>query len=168
MVYINDTAEHLQSLTRLFVDDSSLFYSAAHIDDIVGMINHGLQLLSNWARQWLVTFNPLNTEAVFITLKSLISYHNLFFDNISSSFVDSHNHLGVTFSNTGQWHAHIENIVISAAIVLGIIRKLKYSISRNALNQMYMTYLSQMVEYASVVWAGCFEQDSQTLQKNPK
>ena len=44
------------------------FYSAAHICDIVGIINHGLQSLSNWARQWLVTFNPLNTEAVLITL----------------------------------------------------------------------------------------------------
>ena len=28
-VYINDIAEHLLSLTRLFADDSSLFYSAA-------------------------------------------------------------------------------------------------------------------------------------------
>ena len=41
------------------------FYSAAHIDDIAGIINHDMQLLSNWARQWLVTFNPLKTEAVF-------------------------------------------------------------------------------------------------------
>ena len=59
LVYINDIAEHLLSLTRLFADDSSLFYSAAHIDDIAGIINHDMQLLSNWARQWLVTFNPL-------------------------------------------------------------------------------------------------------------
>ena len=35
LVYINDIAEHLPSLTRLFADDSSLFYSAAHIDDIL-------------------------------------------------------------------------------------------------------------------------------------
>ena len=54
LVYINDIAEHLLSLTRLFADDSSLFYSAAHIDDIAGIINHDMQLLSNWARQWLV------------------------------------------------------------------------------------------------------------------
>ena len=33
LVYINDKAEYL-NLTRLFADDSSLFYSAAHIDDI--------------------------------------------------------------------------------------------------------------------------------------
>ena len=68
LVYINDIVEHLLSLTRLFADDSSLFYSAAHIDNIAGIINHNMQLLSNWARQWLVTFNPLKTEAVLFTL----------------------------------------------------------------------------------------------------
>ena len=71
LVYINDIAKHLLSLTRLFADDSSLFYSAAHIDDIAGIINHDLQLLTNWAKQWLVTFNPLKTEAVLFTLKKL-------------------------------------------------------------------------------------------------
>ena len=78
LVYINDIAKHLLSLTRLFADDSSPFYSAAHIADIAGIINHDLQLLANWAKQWLVTFNPLKTEAVLFTLKMLISIHNLF------------------------------------------------------------------------------------------
>ena len=39
--------------------------------------------------------------------------------------------------------------------------KHKCSISRNALNQMYMSYLLPIVEYASVVWDGCSEQNSQ-------
>ena len=30
---------------------------------------------------------------------------------------------------------------------------------------MYMSFLLPVVEYASVVWDGCSEQDSQTLQK---
>ena len=33
LVYINDIAKHLFSLTRLFADDSSLFYAAAHTAD---------------------------------------------------------------------------------------------------------------------------------------
>ena len=90
LVYINDIAEHLLSLTRLFADDSSLFYSAAHIDDIAGIINHDMQLLSNWARQWLVTFNPLKTEAVLFTLKKVNILPQLVFDNIPINFVDSH------------------------------------------------------------------------------
>ena len=69
LVYINDIANTF-SLTRLFSDDSSLLYAAAHIADIAGIINNDLQLLTSWARQWLVTFNPLKTEAVLFTLKN--------------------------------------------------------------------------------------------------
>ena len=54
LVYINDIAKQLLSLTRLFADDSSLFYAAANIADIAGIINHDLQLLSNWAKQWYI------------------------------------------------------------------------------------------------------------------
>ena len=54
LVYINDIAKQLLSLTRLFADDCSLFYAAANIADIAGIINHDLQLVSNWAKQWLI------------------------------------------------------------------------------------------------------------------
>ena len=124
-----------------------------------------MQLLSNWARQWLVTFNPLKTEAVLFTLKKINILPHFIFDNIPINFVDSHNHLGVTFSSTGQWHSHIENIVLSATKILGIIWKLKYSLIRNGLNQIYMSFLLPIVEYVSFVWDGCSKQDTQTLQK---
>ena len=72
LVYIIDIAEHFLSLTRLFADDNSFFYSAVHIDDIACIINHGMQLLSYWARQCLVAFNPLKNEneAVLFTHKN--------------------------------------------------------------------------------------------------
>ena len=69
-MHINDIAKHLLSLTRLFANDSSLFYGAAGIADFGGIINHDLQLLASWTRQWLVTFKPLKTEAVLFTLKN--------------------------------------------------------------------------------------------------
>ena len=100
-----------------------------------------MQLLSNWARQWLVTFNPLKTEVVLFTRIKINILLQLIFHNIPINFVDTHKHLGVTFSSTGQWHSHIEHIVLSAPKILGIMRKLKYSISRNALNQMYVSFL---------------------------
>ena len=119
-----------------------------------------MQLLSNWARQWLVTFNPLKTEAVLFTLKKINILPHFIFDNSPINFVDSHKHLGVnTLSITGQRHSQSENIVLSATKILGIMRKLKYSISRNAFNQMYTSFLLPVTEYASVVWDICSEQD---------
>ena len=52
LVYINNIAEFLVSLTRLFADDSALLYSET---------NHDLRMLA-WAAQWLINFNPLKLK----------------------------------------------------------------------------------------------------------
>ena len=68
---MNGISESLLSLTRLCADDSSLFYSATNIIDIEGIINHDLRILVRWAAQWLINFNPLKTEAIIFTLKTI-------------------------------------------------------------------------------------------------
>ena len=112
LVYINDIAKQLLSLTRLFADDSSLFYAATRLSDIAGIINHDLIMLSNWAIQWLAKFNPLKTEAVHFTLKYFEAFPQLIFDNTPIKFVEDHKHLGITFSQNGQWHTHIDRLQI--------------------------------------------------------
>ena len=91
------------------------------------------QLLTNWARQWLVTFDPLKAEAVLFTLKKLdflpqlvlIIFQLVLYLIVSipdlcnlTYFVDNHKYLGITLSSTGQGHSHFENIVISATKLL--------------------------------------------------
>lgn len=165
LVYVNDIADSLLSLTRLFADDSSLFYSATSLDDIQGIINHDLRVLSEWAKQWLVTFNPKKTEAILFTLRNPDFMPLLIFDGTNIKFVENHKHLGLTFSHNGQWTEHIRNIKVSAAKLLGIMRKLKFSFSRSALNQIYMSYLLPILEYGSVVWDGCTLQNTDILDK---
>ena len=125
-------------MTRLFADDSSLFCSASNLEDIEGIINHDLRMLVTWANQWLVKFNPLKTEAILFTLKLFENFPNLIFDGTQIQLVDDHKHLGLTLSKDGKWHSHIENIINSAAKVIGIMRKLKITLNRIALNQIYM------------------------------
>ena len=113
LVYVNDITENFLSLTRLFADDSSLF-SATNIQDYEGILNHDLAVISAWAKQWLVTFNPSKTEAVQFSLRQNNPTPSLFFENTLIEFVESHKHLGVTFSSNGNWHTHIENILKSS------------------------------------------------------
>ena len=115
MVYVNDISESLLSLTRLYADDSSLFYSATNLNDIEGIINHDLRILVNWAAQWLINFNPLKTEAILFTLKLLEQLPHITFDGTPIKFVTEHKHLGITLSNNGQWHSHIDNIISNAS-----------------------------------------------------
>ena len=89
----------------------------------------------------------------------------VFFDGIPINFVTDHKHLGLTLNNKGRWGKHIENIVTSASKIIGIMRKLKYSFSRQALNQIYMSYVLPILEYSSIVWNNCTVYEAETLEK---
>ena len=102
ILHINDIAESLLSLTRLFADDSSLLYSAATIKDIVGIINHDLRMLVSWAAQWLINFYPLKTEVMLFTSRLTESLPNIIFHGTPIKFVTVHKHLGLTFCSNGK------------------------------------------------------------------
>ena len=89
----------------------------------------------------------------------------LMFDGVYINFVDQHKHLGVTLTENGKWHNHIENILASASKVIGVMRKLKYTFSRIALNQIYLSYARPILEYSSVVWDNCTLDQANSLEK---
>ena len=163
--YVNDISDRLLSLTRLFAGYSSLFYSASSIQDMEGIINYDLRILCNWAAQWLIKFNPLKTVAELFMLKHVYSFPHLVFENTQIEFVENHKHLGLTLSNTGKWNCHIENIAKTSSNILGIMKKLKYTLSRAALNQIYISYVLPVLEYSSVVWDDCSDYNTNTLEK---
>jgi hypothetical protein len=47
---------------RLFADDTSLSYSGQNLDLMQIEINNDLQILDQWAKTWLVDFNPKKTK----------------------------------------------------------------------------------------------------------
>ena len=155
LVYVNDIADQLLSLARLFADDKSLFFSCSNLNDIECILNHELRIISAWAKQWLVNVNPNKTIAMLFALLKPETVPRLMFDGVYINFVDQHKHLGVTLTENGKWHNHIENILASASKVIGVMRKLKYTFSRIALNQIYISYARPILEYSSVVWNNC-------------
>ncbi len=161
MIYVNDIAESLVSITRLFADDSSLAVSNSDSAVIESNINSDLDTVDKWSKQWLVKFNPNKTEVVFFSLSNQIR-PSLVFNGTQLNFCEHHKHLGVTFSEDGSWHEHIKNLTASASKVLGSMRLIKFKVKRKSLNQIYISYLRPIIEYASIVWDNCtiFEKDS--------
>ena len=152
-------------MTSLFADDCTLFYFATSIHDIEGIINFDFQVLVNWTKQRLINFNPSTTEAILFTLKQLEQFPNLVYNSTLIQFVKDRKHLGLTLSNNGQWHKHIENILTSAARIIGVMRKIKCTLTRVPLNQIYFSFVLLILEYSSTAWDGCSQQDSITLDR---
>ena len=45
------------------------------------------------------------------------------------------------------------------------MQKLKYRFSQQALNQIYVSYIRPLLDYSSIVWEGCSEQDKTALER---
>ena len=84
------------------------------------------------------------------------------FENTQIEFLENHKHFGLTLSNTGKWNCHIDSIAKASLKILEIMRKLKFTLSRAALNQIYSSYV---LEYSYVVWDGCSDYNTNTLEK---
>ena len=111
----------------------------------------------------LVFTLKLYTLPILFTLKHFTNLPHIILGGIPIKFVSDHKHLGLTLSYKGQWHKHIENIVVSASKVIGIMRKLKYTFHRVALNQIYILYILPILEYSGVIWDNDTMQDTSTF-----
>ena len=153
LIYVNDIADSLLSLTSLY----ALYYSATSLFDIESIVNHDLMIVSQRAKQWLVGFNPDKTEAVIFSTRKDVDKPSLFFGNTKIKIVDEHKHLGSTLSSTGQWKDHINNNLEAASKILQIMRRLQFTLTRAALNHIYLSYVRPIPENSSVAWnAGLF------------
>jgi hypothetical protein len=104
-------------------------------------INNYLQILDQWAKTWLVDFNPKKNKALIISNNSNIPELNIRFNDESIELVDNHKQLGVTFVSDGNWTVHIENKARSALKQVNVLRKLKCILSKQALSNIYLTFI---------------------------
>ena len=58
LIYISNLPNGLKSKCKLFADDTSLFSVVHDISTSASDINNDLTLISNWAFQWKMSFNP--------------------------------------------------------------------------------------------------------------
>ena len=169
LVYINDIASQVNSNIRLFADDTSLYLVIDHPNNIAisaNSLNEDILKISQWASQWLVTFNPNKSESMLISRKQHGHLHPpLYMDNQVITDVQNHKHLGVFLSNDCTWHTHIDYIKAKTWPKINIMRKLLYHIDRKSLETIFLTFIRPLLEYADVIWDNCTEYEKTELDK---
>ena len=62
LIYINDLPNKLKSNAKLFADDTSLFTIVKDENKSANVLNNDLSLISEWAFNWKMLFNPDPTK----------------------------------------------------------------------------------------------------------
>ena len=81
--------------------------------------------------------------------------------------VTGYQHLGVILSSNLSWneHIHVHDICLKASERLDILRALKYKLSRQALELIYLSFIHPIIEYGDVLFDGCGEINNAKLNK---
>ena len=80
------------------------------------------------------------------------------------SEVQSHRHLGVTFSHDLSCTSHMDEVCLKAMKQLDIIHRFKFKLARKDLERFYISFVLPIIEYGDALWDGANHLD--TRQEN--
>ena len=110
LIYINNIADNMIGLWRLFVDDTSISESCYDINTLLKLVKIDLKNKSVLSKMWLVNLNQ--TKLKLSTL--IFKWHpTVLFavDDKGIAPVEYHKHLGVVLSTDCKWSVHINYII---------------------------------------------------------
>ena len=165
LIYINDLPDNLESVVKLFADDTSTYLSLEDVDQRSFILNSDLTKITEWAKKWKVDFNPTKTELMTLSTKTLPRTLPIKFDNTTLTETNKHKHLGVILQNDCKWNFHIQSIISKVRLHIACFKSLKYRLSRKALEIIYKTCILPHFDYADVLWDNCTLALSEELEQ---
>ena len=129
----------MKSSVNFFADDTSLFSIVQDPQTSASDINHDLGLISNWAHQWKMCFNPDPTkpaEEVLFSQKIIKPVHPpIYFNGTEVKRVSEHKHLGLILDSKLTFVKHINEKISVARKWIGVIKHARLKLNRLKLNR---------------------------------
>ena len=156
----------------MFADDTSLFSIAYDINASSNDLNNDLKIISDWAHQWKMSFNPdpakQAQEVIFSRKKIKPSHPEIFFNNSPVFQSSSQKHLGMILDSKLNFLEHLQNVTNKINKTIGLLRKLRHSISRSALLTIYKSSIRPHLDYGDIAYDQAynesFHQKLETIQ----
>ena len=156
LVYINDLTEDLRCNVKLFADDTSLFTVVHDPNAAADDMNRDLELISQWAQNWRMSFNPdpqkQAVELIFSKKRIEIDHPVIFFNNIPVKKVTEHKHLGITLDSKLSFSAHIKAAIAKTRKGIGLLKYLSKYLPRHTLNELFKLYVRPHLDYGDVIY----------------
>ncbi len=92
---------------------------------------------------------------MIISNRKNVVYPSLYLHGQQLNRVESHKHLGITFSSDMKWTTHIESILSEAFSRLNGIRRIGHVVTRTVRESLYNALVLPVIEYGSILYDNC-------------
>ena len=149
LIYINDLPDNLNSLVKLFADDTSLFSTVHDPTLSAKILNDDLSRISEWAHRWKMLFNPDITkqvqEVIFSRKNTKNDHPIVYFNEAPAAYATCEKHLGIHLHKTLNFNHHVKEKIAKANKGIGLVCKLAHALLRQSLSKIYMNHLSDHI-----------------------
>jgi hypothetical protein len=131
-----------------------LSLALGNADTRADLLNRDLEIISDWALKWKVSFNETKTTVINYT-KGTERSNVLRFGNSELSPTTHHKHLGIILQENLKWDIHIRGIASRVNMLISCLSSYKYKLGRKALETLYKSFVMPHFDYADIVWDNC-------------
>ena len=142
--------DDLSSDAKLFPNNISLFTIVYDENIAAEQLNNDLKIISEWAYQWKLQFNPHKTKQVvqvmFSQKRIKPTHPPLYFNKNQIAIKKEQKHLDLILNSGLTFHSHLSEKIISA------IRFLSQYALRDVLDQMDKLYVRPHLDYGDIIY----------------
>ena len=108
LIYMNDIVEDIESVIKLFADDTIMYLCLDNPHIRAEILHNDLEKIMLCANNWKIEFNERKRELMNITRNKNHQFQTLNFGRTISEDTHSHKHLGIIFQSNYKWESHIK------------------------------------------------------------
>ena len=156
LVYINDLPNELKSSAKLFADDTSLFTIVKDKNKSASTLDNDLLLISEWAYNWNMLFNPDSSnpaqKVLFSRKKKAQTHPTKSFSNIQVERASHHKHRGILLDEKLNFKQHIDTTILKINRGISAIKKLRHILPQKSLMTIYKAFLRPLIDYGDIIY----------------
>ena len=163
-IFINDISDGIESVCRVFADDTKVFNSVHNAQILQNDINK----LVTWTKLWELHFNIDKCKVMHLG-RSNNNFDYTMVDctdtNKTISACTEEKDLGVLFDQQLSFKNHIQMAIKKANKILGIIKRTFTHMDSDTFLRLYKTMVRPHLEYGNVIWDPHLKGLSQDLER---
>ena len=146
----------MKSSAKLFADDTSLFTVVKDKNESANVLNNDLILISRWAYNWKMLFNPDPSkpaqEVIFSRKKQFQSHPTISLNNFQVERASYQKHLGIILDEKLNFKQHVDNAISKINKSISAIKTLRHRLPQKSLITIYKAFLRFQIYYGDIIY----------------
>ena len=168
ILHINDLPEVVSECNILmYADDTVLYCSSSQASVIQDKLNAELSKIEHWLSLNSLFVNVTKTEAMLFGTAPRLSAVNYFSINLNNNVIKrvfQFTYLVIVFDDRLSWNEHIKHLISKAGKRVGMLGRLRRSLTRGSANVVYCSLIRPILQYCVSVWGCCGQGHKQGLE----